>query len=944
MAYKYIYDDSHEGYYNRQYNGRNFDQPGPTRRTFLEEEISDCGSSCSFTGSEYSESSEDDGLEPVWAGAVQPKGDLFYIDPGHDLPKKITESLQSNGTPEQSKNKLQTLKQKIARRKNAALSNQLSDLNHNGTVITNNYAKVMNTQRKLVRLNLTYEPCNGQTRLDTLLGIIPGRFLKMASSPVTSRDRILRNGKMMDIDNRIMVQGLLPGGPAMESGQINIGDWLVAINNVEVGPHNLNSILDTLSCTSVVNVMIETLGYEGEETFINLPTRSPPASNLVKLISGERLNETQQTLSDTPHVVMFLTLGKEDKDSGNEILFCYPEGNASKKLSSIQGLFITLGDMLLKLTGTKVTSSSIVSDGTTIHVAYHQHESEVMVIAMPSNKISCDQLIGVMTDTVQLLKYMYGSLPRAFTEADNHPRLCHLFSILFKQLLNPDVEYDARLSSGHIFLELLPAVRCLDFPEEHKVNVDSCLCELEAADFAEMSDVHYDDRRPYVILGTCLYYKDVLLANHLPNKDLLDINVYCRYFCLLSLATDQPMGQLIIWREVYPSMSNILECTGYAEPHGRYFLLIVGLKHSVICMLLESAGCTARAIGNPSPDPFYVDQARATLLHLEAIGIPRACEDRLTVPPIPALSCADWFFPLPRITSDVGTPLQALQSSPMLSKLHSQSPARGRKSLQVQTTNSRRSSLSSGPSQGTPATKRHSMHKDSDNDSEASPMNSQANSTHSSPNTGRKIDHQRKNSDLSGGSEGSSEVYRSGRDRRIIPDPYNLGVMQHQLPDIEQKDIISATKLTAGHDNTLFHFVELNTSDGVIVCPTHSDVAMLGGILHPQLLSNFHQACMKIRKIFAKSWEKAQKTVSNDGHHICNTVGLGRVKEYGVMFQCSPPNWPEQRKAPPTMQYWVVGRFNGEQQSREVYVCYHESANQNAVELAFKLAFGSGIL
>ena len=49
---------------------------------------------------------------------------------------------------------------------------------------------------------------------------------------------------------------------------------------------------------------------------------------------------------------------------------------------------------------------------------------------------------------------------------------------------------------------------------------------------------------------------------------------------------------------------------------------------------------------------------------------------RLQCPPIPALSSADWFFPTRRNTADSAPPLP-IQTSPMLSKLHSQSPLRG---------------------------------------------------------------------------------------------------------------------------------------------------------------------------------------------------------------------------------------------------------------------------
>lgn len=35
--------------------------------------------------------------------------------------------------------------------------------------------------------------------------------------------------------------------------------------------------------------------------------------------------------------------------------------------------------------------------------------------------------------------------------------------------------------------------------------------------------------------------------------------------------------------------------------------------------------------------------------------------------------------------------------------------------------------------------------------------------------------------------------------------------------------------------------------------------------------------------------------------------GLGPIKEHGVLFQCKPENWSDQRKPAPTMTYWVIG-------------------------------------
>ena len=48
----------------------------------------------------------------------------------------------------------------------------------------------------------------------------------------------------------------------------------------------------------------------------------------------------------------------------------------------------------------------------------------------------------------------------------------------------------------------------------------------------------------------------------------------------------------------------------------------------VLGVLLEAGGCAAAAEASPAPDPFYVDQAKATLLQLESLDILSQCENR----------------------------------------------------------------------------------------------------------------------------------------------------------------------------------------------------------------------------------------------------------------------------------------------------------------------------
>lgn len=42
----------------------------------------------------------------------------------------------------------------------------------------------------------------------------------------------------------------------------------------------------------------------------------------------------------------------------------------------------------------------------------------------------------------------------------------------------------------------------------------------------------------------------------------------------------------------------------------------------------------------------------------------------------------------------------------------------------------------------------------------------------------------------------------------------------------------------------------------------------------------------------------------------------------------------------PVFSYWVCGRVTSTPEVKESYVAYHESASQQMVELAYRLAFG----
>ncbi|KAM8747705.1 protein inturned isoform 2-T2 [Acanthopagrus schlegelii] len=770
--------------------------------------------------------------------------------------------------------------------------------------------------------------------LEALLGVVHR----------SSRNRVQGDPSVVRQEERLTVHGLIPNSPAIKCGQILIGDVLVAVDDVDVTSENIERVLSCIPGPTQVRLTLETVALVDDSTAndtlsVRKMKTSPPVSQLVRLLWGEDTAELQMSIGHIPHIVMYLSL-KLDSASPQEeeeILYQYPVSEASSQLKGVRGIFLTLCDMLENVTGGRIISSSLLLGKHLVHVGYWKESNNLLVIGLPAERVPLLCLQTVVGDVVRTLKVMYGSLESAFCKVDHGPRLDHFFCLFFQQLIQPSRLRDGSSApppdvSGTLFLDGLPAVRWLTLPPEIKMEVDTVLSDFESSDFGEMSEDFFGLRRLYVILGSCLFYKSYLIANHLPKEDLLDVCLYCQHYCLLPLASEQRVGQLVIWREVFPQQranGGGSTVPGYSQPQGRHFLLIVGLRHFMQCVLLEAGGCASPALGSPGPDCVYIDQVKATLLQLEVLEA--GIEERLNAPPAPCLSCADWFLPAATARDRLDS---LASSSPVLSKLAgavkgSSTGSRGRSLFGDKARRSSpQRSLSDSGSEG---------QMDGSGSGSGSSM-APGLSPHSTPDSARKLG-VRRDSMGSGGSDGSGGsggLFKIPRMKH--PNPFYLGTLKKTLTERETEEMYNTMKLTSGAENTLFHYVMMETVQGIFIAPTHREVAQLSGSIHPQLIRNFYHCCLSIRAAFQQSLPARGRRAADRPQG--GGWGLGPVKEHGVLFQCKPENWTDQRKPPPTMTYWVIGRMLLEPVPQEFYVCFHDSVAEVPVEMAFRLSFG----
>lgn len=601
-------------------------------------------------------------------------------------------------------------------------------------------------------------------------------------------------------------------------------------------------------------------------------------------------------------VLLYLTMdAKSDSQEKDEVLYKFPPDEEST-LEDIRGLFITISHLLLEVTSNTATESALVVDGEWVQVGYSRENREVLVIAVPTNKLLLSRPPHMMRDIVRLLKLLYGSLHGAFTYPGNRSDLDHIFSQLFEHIgmcgvsegledpgttvANPLVSVEDLL--GHS----LSAMRMIFLPEQTKVTVSNCLSQLEAADFADMSEDYYDMRRLYNILGTCLFYQGHLVASHLETEDLIDVALYTRH-------TGACYSEnLVVWTEVFPTnrchqqMEPLVP--GYIPPtDARWFYVLVSLKSCMLGMLLESSGSMSYSDG--SADCFYIDHAKATLLQLESVGLSQACHS--------SMHCC-----LPLGEAGLSRVRSAAESGPRVTSTPLPPKCRI-------------------PVRDVPPSPRQQVAGDDDIDSVA---------TNGSDMSSHRCYVSHVNSlDEAGDIADNSHLFKGCQGRRNLLPLDEAMRLETALCD-SRCHPGGDLRLVAHSDGSLLYHVQLQNGQGIFVCPSHPTTPSGA----PGLGLQFHQACLSIHELFQQAHKI--RDFKDNGHR--SRFGVDDVfadaVEYGIMLECPEAECTDMKRLSTKQVYWVVGRFLHDPEPRELYICFQESTQPNIIELAFTLAFG----
>ncbi|XP_055694691.1 protein inturned [Lutzomyia longipalpis] len=411
---------------------------------------------------------------------------------------------------------------------------------------------------------------------------------------------------------RVMVAGF---SSILQS--VKVGDWIKKIDEEEVNVANWDTLLLTYETPTDV---VLTLQQTADEKPIEMPEDnlskffnfSMVANNLELLFPGNISTE------DECFALLYLTMNGEKGPLNQDTLFCFPE-KEKNSFYATRGSFLTLNSLLAADFHANPQVTILDINGRAFHVVYTPFNEDLLILALASEFGTQEESLFLTREICRALEFAYRVLPCAFAESNmNHLRdLC--------QIIDWSIRLRRSRGDSFAFEEILREVHLVPLPKEAQLRIDDALSEMEAMDYREWNYEPLKSHREFYIVGSALFFKNFLLATHLPVADLIDLNAFLRLHGIPRLLAEQNVKDFVLWKEVFlRSCDRGLTSNGkiYGIPTGRWFLNIIARGQMAIAVILElryvDANQTTQFI---PPSPFYVEEIQDTLEHLRTGGV-----------------------------------------------------------------------------------------------------------------------------------------------------------------------------------------------------------------------------------------------------------------------------------------------------------------------------------
>ncbi|KAG5874050.1 hypothetical protein JTB14_034626 [Gonioctena quinquepunctata] len=728
--------------------------------------------------------------------------------------------------------------------------------------------------------------------------------------------------------NRVMIAGFSYDSKAKQERNIKIGDWLKSINNIEVNVQNMDDILQKFINRD--DVLLKLQRVAGIEV-----TKDPPINelNIESDFVRELLNsksDDEDSISEAlcrhPIGIIFVDTEKlsESNQENEDVVYCFPRPIQKNVLCHSKGMFITLNHLLDEMTKTKPKVSTLKCNGQITHVVYTNFDKKLLLLMLPNHRVKKQEMLLLNNEIIRHLQFCYETIEKCFTSEQYLAQIDHFFMRFFTKTLSDGLwttmkefvqlqsSFTQPFEDGYYqFEEVMPVAPTLCLPDEAQVQIDDALSDLEASDYRDWNEEPLDCQRLFTILGSALFHSGYLLATHFIHEDLIDVYCFCKLQGLFHLSRTEPVKSLVLWKEVFPYSCNRLQNSNVKVPAGRRYLLVVESAKDLLAVLMEAGGCTERPEENMGPDAFYVEEVQATLAHIQELGLSELCDRLLSLNPYPQIT-----KPVPQMGRRKSDFMNINFSKGGSVRDSSTAP----KKSEVTSILKKRSSDQNFVA---PSSSSNSL-QDESFDGQSEDSGSQGGYSEISDDSRRNF---RKGIKYDSGEE-QSEPEDYGEGSQMSAGSYDISEIRQFI--LSETEDFQPLQLTSGNEHILYHFVQLDIAKGILLCPPESPEPSL---TYSFILDNFKRSCLKIHTLFQNTLRFKNMPAQDIAKSVMNK-SLVAIKEQGILFNCP---YLDEKERKSKITYWVMGRLFYMPHPKEVYVCYHDSVPQNAIEIAFKL-------
>eukprot|EP01080_Neovahlkampfia_damariscottae_P007887 gene7887-12355_t len=299
------------------------------------------------------------------------------------------------------------------------------------------------------------------------------------------------------------------------------------------------------------------------------------------------------------HGVMFLDLKpKKEEETEDFLIYNYPKKNI--KLERIKGVLITINGVVIDIYQESPNIVTLNENETLVASYTYLSEFLLLVLILPNDYKTSKLYHQSISNQLNIFFHMLYENPENFIgDEKNHKEIDVIFQHFFTKYFESDSNLNVFLSSlNNGSVPYFQSSFDLSSKISEQLNLFEGSMNLQS---------NIELERPFVIKGSCLFHKSVLIGTHLNIELTTKIFTFSHIFNMLETKKDNPQNLII--EKIYTQQAG-------SEKKKEKILVLLSTGETLFCSVLEKIRDFKE-----HPNPYYVNEMKKVMKNITSSSI-----------------------------------------------------------------------------------------------------------------------------------------------------------------------------------------------------------------------------------------------------------------------------------------------------------------------------------